>query len=60
MAWRYGYFAERYGWPPDVVDRQPLWVMLQFPVWADVVDEAKARAQADAEEAAKRDAKRGR
>lgn len=55
MAWRYGWFAERYGWTPNQVDEQPLWVIGQFPTWAGAVDEAKAtlqEAQAEAERAA--------
>jgi hypothetical protein len=58
MAWRYGWFAERYGWTPSQVDEQPLWVIRQFPVWAGTVDEAKAtiqeQAQAQAERASRR------
>lgn len=58
MAWRYGWFAERYQWTPAQVDEQPLWAMKLFPVFAGAVDEAKATlqaaAQAEAEQAASR------
>lgn len=60
MAWRYGWFAERYGWTPSQVDAQPLWVMNQFPVYAGVVDEAKAQIQAAATAKAEREAARRR
>jgi hypothetical protein len=58
MAWRYGWFAERYGWTPTQVDAQPAWVIKQFPVWASVVDEAKATLQAQAQAEADAEAKR--
>ena len=59
MAWRYGWFAERYGWTPNEVDAQPLWAIRQFPVWAGAVDEAKATLQQQAQAEAER-ASRGR
>lgn len=64
MAWPYGWFAERYGWHPIIVDQIPLEKLNQFPVYAGVVDEVKAiraeRAQAEADAEAKRQAARGR
>lgn len=60
MAWPYGWFAERYGWTPQEVNAMPLWIMLQFPVYAAAADEAKAylqevaAAQAKAEAAVRR------
>jgi hypothetical protein len=60
MAWRYGWFAERYGWTPNQVDEQPLWVIRQFPVWAGAVDEAKATLQEQAQAEAAREAGRRR
>lgn len=62
MAWRYGWFAERYHWTPNQVDEQPLWVINLLPTYSKAVDEARAtlqeQAQAEAEAAAKRDAAR--
>lgn len=64
MAWPYGWFAERYGWHPVVVDQIPLEILNQFPVYAGVVDEAKAvkqeEAAAQARAEAARSASRGR
>ena len=60
MAWRYGWFAERYGWTPAQVDEQPLWVMMRLPGYASAVDEAKATLQRQAQEEAERDAARRR
>lgn len=57
MAWRYGWFAERYGWTPRQVDEQPAWVLLQLPVWAGAVDESKATQQQRAQEQADREAR---
>ena len=54
MAWRYGWFAERYGWTPNEVDAQPLWVLKQLPVWAGAWDEAQATLRIQAQEAAAR------
>jgi len=58
MAWRYGWFAERYGWTPTQVDEQPLWVIKQFPTWAGAVDEAKVTLHEQAQAAADRAAAR--
>lgn len=58
MAWHYGWFAERYGWTPKQVDEQPAWVLLQFPVYAGVVDEAKAALQEKAQAEAAAEARR--
>lgn len=62
MAWRYGWFAERYHWTPNQVDEQPLWVINLLPTFGSVVDEARAtlqeQAQAQAQAAAQRDAAR--
>jgi hypothetical protein len=60
MAWRYGWFAERYRWTPTQVDEQPLWVINQFATWAKAVDEAKATAQEQARAEAEREAARRR
>ena len=58
MAWRYGWFAERYHWPPTVVDAQPLWVLNLLPVYGSAVDEARATLQEQAESAAQAAAQR--
>lgn len=58
MAWRYGWFAERYHWPPTVVDEQPLWVINLLPVYGNAVDEARATLQEQAESAAQAAAQR--
>lgn len=58
MAWRYGWFAERYHWPPTVVDEQPLWVLNLLPVYGSAVDEARATLQEQAESAAQAAAQR--
>jgi hypothetical protein len=58
MAWRYGWFAERYQWTPTQVDEQPAWVINQFSTWASAVDEAKATLQAEAQAQAEREARR--
>jgi len=42
MAWRYGWFAERYHWTPEQVDAQPAWIMQQLPVYARALEEARA------------------
>jgi hypothetical protein len=64
LAWPYGWFAERYGWHPLIVDQIPLGQLNQFPIYAGVVDDAKAiraeQAQAEAEAEAKRLAPGGR
>lgn len=59
MAWRYGWFAERYKWPPSVVDAQPLWVMLQFPAFASAYDQAQATRAERARALQELEAKRG-
>lgn len=53
MAWRYGWFAERYRWTPTQVDEQPLWVIRLFPTFAGAVDEAKAALQEEAQSEAR-------
>jgi hypothetical protein len=58
VAWRYGWFAERYGWTPTQVDEQPLWVINQLPVYASAVEEAKAHLRQAAQAEAERDAAR--
>jgi hypothetical protein len=58
MAWRYGWFAERYHWTPTQVDEQPAWVINQFASWASAVDEAKATLQEEAQAQAEREARR--
>jgi len=62
VAWRYGWFAERYHWTPSQVDEQPLWVINLLPTYGKTVDEARAtlqeKAQAEAEAEAKRAAAR--
>lgn len=41
----YAWFAERWGWPPTVVDEQPAWIMERLPTIATAFDEAKAAVQ---------------
>jgi hypothetical protein len=60
VAWRYGWFAERYGWTPTQVDDQPLWVIRLLPDFAGAVDEAKAELQDEAQAQAEREAARRR
>ncbi|MEE1838078.1 hypothetical protein [Streptomyces sp. SP17KL33] len=35
------WFAERWGWPPSVVDEQPAWIIERLPTLATAFDEAK-------------------
>lgn len=58
MAWRYGWFAERYHWTPSQVDEQPLWVINLLPAYGGAVDEARATLQEQAEAQAQREAAR--
>jgi len=44
----YAWFAERWGWPPSVVDEQPAWIVERLPTLAIAFDEAKATAQEQA------------
>jgi hypothetical protein len=41
----YAWFAERWGWPPSVVDEQPAWILERLPTIATAFDEAKATMQ---------------
>lgn len=41
----YAWFAERWGWPPSVVDEQPAWILERMPTLALAFDEAKAAVQ---------------
>jgi hypothetical protein len=54
----YAWYAERYGWPPSVVDEQPAWILARIPTLATAWDEAKAavheRAAREAEQQAGR------
>lgn len=59
MAWRYGWFAERYGWTPNQVDEQPVWVMMRLPGYASAVDAAKVTLRLRAQEEAERQAAAG-
>ena len=58
MAWRYGWFAERYHWTPEQVDAQPLWVINHLPIFARAVEEARSNV-AEREEARARAQSRG-
>ena len=48
----YAWFAERWGWPPSVVDEQPAWIIERLPTLATAYDEAKAAVQERAEQQA--------
>ncbi|MDX3672708.1 hypothetical protein [Streptomyces europaeiscabiei] len=37
----YVWYAERWGWPPSVVDEQPAWILERLPTLAQAFDEAK-------------------
>ncbi|MFE9448265.1 hypothetical protein [Streptomyces sp. NPDC006739] len=54
----YGWFAEKYQWPPSVVDAQPWWVIEQMPyiarAYAEVQEMQMERARAEAEREARR------
>jgi hypothetical protein len=54
----YAWFAERWGWPPTVVDEQPAWIIARLPTLADALDEATANVQERAQQAAERQAGR--
>lgn len=41
----YAWFAERWGWPPSVVDEQPAWIIERLPTLAMAFDEANAAVQ---------------
>lgn len=41
----YAWFAERWGWPPSVVDEQPAWIIERLPTVATAYDEAKVAVQ---------------
>jgi hypothetical protein len=41
----YAWYAERWGWPPSVVDEQPAWILERLPTVAMAFDEAKAAVQ---------------
>jgi hypothetical protein len=48
----YAWFAERWGWPPSVVDEQPVWILERLPTIATAFDEVKATMQERAAQAA--------
>jgi hypothetical protein len=50
----YVWYAERYRWPPEVVDRIPAWLDGVWNAMVQVVDQVRE----DAEEKARRDAER--
>ncbi|MFI8535329.1 hypothetical protein ACIGMX_34430 [Streptomyces aquilus] len=54
QALDYAWFAERWGWPPSVVDEQPAWVMERLPTLADAFDTVHAARQERAQQAADR------
>jgi hypothetical protein len=54
----YAWFAERWGWPPSVVDDQPAWIVDRLPTLATAWDEAKAAIQERAQQEAERRAGR--
>lgn len=41
----YAWFAERWGWPPSVVDEQPAWIIERLPTVAKAYDKANAAVQ---------------
>ena len=41
----YVFFADRWQWPPDVVDNLPVHLYARFPIVAAVRDEVEAEAQ---------------
>lgn len=57
-AFPYGWFAEKYGWAPTLVDAQPWWVIEQLPhvarAYAEVQEMKAERARAEAERQASR------
>lgn len=56
----YAWFAERWGWPPSVVDEQPAWIIERLPTIATAYDEATAtRQEAAAQQAAQQQAAQG-
>ena len=50
------WFAERWHWPPTVVDDQPWWVIDRLPILAEAIDEARATIQERAQQEAERKA----
>ena len=54
----YAWFAERYRWPPSVVDEQPVWVVENLPYLASAFDEARDRLSERAQQEAERRAAR--
>lgn len=53
----YAWFAERWHWPPTVVDEQPVWILDRLPVIAEAFDEARASLQEQAQREAERRAR---
>ena len=47
-AYRYAWFAEQYGWPPDVVDKLPLRLSDQFMPISGAIGAERRRREAEA------------